>query len=125
MWEIKSKNVPGESVVSVALFHRKANNGPQEKAIGFDASFAENALSFSRTDVGSVPEFRSGLTLPNQIKSLLKGGALTVADIAEELDQKEATVRSRLNDGRGKSFSQIDQSDGSRAWGLLSREEDS
>jgi predicted transcriptional regulator len=63
------------------------------------------------------------MTAKARIKAALRGGALTVKDIAEEAGMTEATARVTLNRHKGDAFVQVGTGK-EPTWALLSTQEE-
>jgi hypothetical protein len=115
VFELRKVQEAGSDRLRLGLFHRKENNGALRSPIGFEISFLPGATKVEAFNVEEEPELATNLPLSARLKHALKGGAKTVEDLAEELDVAPATVRARLNDGRGKWATKIDKD----RWGLI------
>jgi hypothetical protein len=114
-WEIRAQDVTDDEVV-VALYHDKCNLGRRQAPIGFRIAFDDKATYIERTDIMDVPELCAALPLKTQMARILKAGALTVQDIADELDASPNSVRRVLNRYK-ETFTHQGQK-----WGLLLHE---
>jgi len=89
-----------------ALIHRKFNLGRKQKPLGIAVDFTNNdnelvEISFRNCSIKDNPLLEKVLRLPVRIKNLLVSrGSMTVKDIAEQLDETEASVRARLNENK-------------------------
>jgi hypothetical protein len=83
--------------LDVGLFNRKTNDGPLHRPIGLHIEFEPDRTVIRRTDIGSVPELASGLTVKERIAVALRPGAQTIAAIAERTGLTVENVRKVVN----------------------------
>jgi DNA-binding CsgD family transcriptional regulator len=57
------------------------------------------------------------MTLGQRISAVLKNGALSVKDIAEQLEANENSVKTTLNRHKGDMFSIVNQDGFAPSWG--------
>jgi hypothetical protein len=79
--------------LSLGLFNRKANLGRLRAPIGFTIAFAEDRTTFRRSDVADNPDLAAKLTVRQRMAYLLRGGAMTMEQLAEEIDSKPETIK--------------------------------
>lgn len=119
-FEIKSTQEEGSDVVCLSIEHTKINNGPKTKRVGLQIAFTgdddhtEMAV-FKKIDVGDIPELSKTLPLKVRIASELKHGQMSVALLAEALEQKEDLIRMTLNRHKD-TFVKVGSD-----WGLLEK----
>ena len=101
IWEIKKSQAEGEDSMEFALFHRKANNSKLIKPMGWVLRFTEDSASFIRKDVRDTG-LETELRIVDRIENLLRRGAMTPKDIAEELEKEPSHVRKSLHDWTAK-----------------------
>ena len=97
----RGEQVGSENIVQVALFNRKANLGPLRPPVGFELRFEAGRTTIRRTDAAEIGEFADKMTVGQRMAHLLKGGAMSVAEIAERLQVEESTVRSTMTRKKG------------------------
>lgn len=97
----------------LALFHRKVNSGGLIPPTGIHVAHDETMVTFGREDIQDAG-LVTGMSHPARIARVLRSGAMSVPDLAEETGIGEGIVRVTLNRGRGKSFVKLP--DGT--WGL-------
>jgi len=116
VWEIKKTQEQGDPEMLISLTHRKSNR-KLHSALGFRFTFddATNTIRVEKADLLDT-ELAKALPLKIRIADLLKHGKLEVKELAEELGEKEASVRARLHDNK-KMFEHFDD-----GWGLLVNE---
>jgi hypothetical protein len=98
-WFVKRTNPdttgPGAPLV-IGLYHRKSNSGPRHPAFGLQFTFNAQRIVVTRVDLADVDELGTAMPLWQRMTALLKGGALSVAAIAEQLEVDQSTVRQAL-----------------------------
>jgi len=97
IWEVRSTSEAESDVRTIAMYHRKSNNGKLWRPFGFQVTFGDDAITFKRSDVMGTPELAEGMPLADQLAGVLRGGAQTVAMLAETLDRPEPSLRTMLN----------------------------
>jgi hypothetical protein len=113
VWQMKRD----EDSNTVGLIPNKINTlGERPKPFALNLEINEDSIRYVSADMASVPTLSKKLSMPDRIASVLRGGALSVQGIAEELDVKEADVRTPLNRGKNKRFV---QNVVSGTWGLM------
>jgi len=96
VWECKAEQETGEDEAIISLKHTKANLSRRHPALGYRFTFTDNSISVVKADLRDTG-LSGELTLTARIKSLLRSGPMAVKDIAESLDQKEASTRTAIN----------------------------
>ena len=102
----------------MGLFHRKANLGPRHPSLGFQATFSDDRISIESVNVADVGDLAAKLPLRERMKHLLKGGSMTPAAVADELDAKKETVERTARRCKGL-FTLVKGQDGDSRLGLL------
>ncbi|MBT9133167.1 MAG: hypothetical protein DDT33_01703 [Firmicutes bacterium] len=121
IYEIRKTQEVGEDRMEIGIYHRKANSGRLQKPFSLEIAFfggSDSAIIFSRSDIREVPGLVEGLTLQDQIAAVLRHGAMSVAEIASEINAQQASVRAKLNQHKNR-FVKADAM--GKKWGLLSR----
>lgn len=96
-WYLKRTNPDSDtSSLAVAFYHRKANMGALRQAIGMKIDFNGKDVTIQPADVMDYSELAEKTAIHQRMVGLLRSGALTVAQIAEELDAKADTVSKTL-----------------------------
>jgi KaiC/GvpD/RAD55 family RecA-like ATPase len=121
VFEIRKAQELGEDILDLAIFHRKANDTKLQRVRGmrvqFESSLGMNTVSLTAVDVEDT-ELVGDLPLHQRIVVLLKGGAMDVKALTEELGEhkgkpvREDTVRATINRSKDK-FVRVGD-----AWGL-------
>ena len=113
VWQMKRD----EDSNTVGLIPNKINTlGERPKPFALNLEINETSIRYVSADMASVPTLSKKLSMSDRIAAVLRGGALEVQEIAEELDVKEADVRTPLNRGKNKRFV---QNVVSGTWGLM------
>jgi hypothetical protein len=122
-WYVKrSAGEPGDDHLSVALFNRKANLGPLRPATGYSITFDDDRTTFTRQAVADMGADVAGqLPLSHRMAAVLRSGAMTIVEIASELDAKVDSVAKTAKRGDGSRFQRIAGSDGVYRIGLAAR----
>lgn len=121
-WYVKLAHASlDRSEITVGLFHRKANLGPQRPAIGFAVRFEGDRTTLQRVDVAEVNDLADRLPLADRIAHALRDGAKTLAAIAGELDAKVDSVEKAVKRQEGRRFTRIAGKDGVYRIGLVTR----
>lgn len=117
VWEARKVGEAGDDEIDVALFHRKAPPfGKLQTTIGMKIEFGPDTMKVSKQDATSVKEFVSNMGASAQIKDVLKHGAMTAVDIAQETGLSKGTVDGTL--ARMKAKQQAVKTEGFK-WGLV------
>ena len=77
IWYVKPSEVTEPGMVTVGLFHRKANLGPLHPSLGFRATFTDDRIAIDPVNVATVGDLAAKLPLRERMKTLLKGAAMT------------------------------------------------
>lgn len=102
-FEIKKSQDAGDDFLELSLTHRKHNEGRLLKPVGLRINFNESttgdleSVTFNSCNVFDNPELSGTLPLTFLIKDLLRYGALTNKEIAEELGANEGSVKTTCN----------------------------
>lgn len=123
VFEMRKSQETGEDNLTAGVYHRKSNFGPLLRPMGFKLAFSGDAVYFTTANVRDVPALAEGMSARDRLLAfLLSEGPATVADMAAALEMTATMVRARLNDGRGKCFTQVDDAREPK-WAALSKEE--
>jgi hypothetical protein len=121
----RAEDQPAEDQIDIALYHRKANDGRHHKTIGMRVMFdgLDGDIAFDVADVRGTPELHERMSLNSRIRDLLRSGAMSTVDIAEETGASKESVRVTLN--RMPDVIRIDPGapgrGGPATWGLQQR----
>ncbi len=93
---------PDGRVLTVGFFHRKSNLGRLFQPVGFRIEFADTRTYFSKADPGDTPDLAEKMTVKQRMEHLLlRRGALTPDEIAEEIEATAETVARTARRYRG------------------------
>ncbi len=121
-WYVKrAEGDSDEARVTIALYNRKANLGPLRPAIGYEITFSQDETTFRRCDPAQSPDLAERMPWRQRVAAALRGGSLTVAELAEELDAKPDVIKQTVTRGIGKHFVRTPGPDGVFRIGLLER----
>ena len=86
VWEVKKHQEQNASTLHVGLFHKKANNAPQYKDMGFELSFTRESIAVERKDVRDTP-LETEMSPVQRIDNVIRAfpGGLTPIEIAQEI----------------------------------------
>jgi hypothetical protein len=96
VWECKVEQLVGEDEAIISLKHRKANLSRLHLPLGYKFTFTNNSIAIAKTDLEGTG-LSGELPLTVQIKNLLRGGAMSIKDIADALDANEPSIRTAIN----------------------------
>ncbi len=114
VWECKAEQETGEDEAIISLKHTKANLSRLHPPLGFKFSFQDKAITLEKSDLRDT-SLSGELPISFRIKDLLRGGSMTVKEIAEDLEKGEETIRVTLK--RKEKKGEVQRlSDGK--WGL-------
>jgi len=84
---------PDGQELSVGIFHRKANLGRLHQPTGFKIQFTPDRTYFSKENPADSPDLAEKMTIYQRMVHLLRGGALPLEQMAEEIDAKPDTIK--------------------------------
>jgi hypothetical protein len=109
------------NALTIGLFNRKANLGPQRPPIGFEVNFDRNRTTFTKVDVRDVGELAASLPLWQRVRDALRSGTpKTIGELAELLDAKVDTVEKTVK-RKTELFTRVKSDDGIQRFALLER----
>lgn len=118
----RSEEAVADNVIDIGIYHRKSNDGRHARPMGASVIFGDdNSIIFEDTELNDVPDLAARAPLAQRIRALLKRGAMSTTDIADELDAKQDTVKRTL--GRMEGVVSLDAHRGggrgnAASWGL-------
>ena len=119
VWFMRSAESGDPSRMPVAFYCRKNNLGALAPAQGMTLTFeADGPIRIVRSDVADTADLAGRLPLRVRLRSALRGGALTYAELAEACESDAETVRKTIQRDGGKAFVRIVGPDGITRWGL-------
>lgn len=93
VWELRWAEETPEDALLVGLYHRKTNRGRLLPPFGLRFVFDGDVTRVQSADLTEVARLQERAGLTHGIRSLLRGGSQTVAQLAETLEAKEDTVQ--------------------------------
>lgn len=106
--------------LTIGLFNRKANLGPQRPAVGLGVTFDADRTSIRPVSVADVDELSASLPIWQRLKATLSDGPRTLAALADELNEKVDTLDRTVRRKSGL-FTRVTGSDGVTRIALLER----
>ena len=96
-WFVKPTSDDGNPV-TLGVFNRKHNLDVLQAPFAIEATFEDARTLFRLADIGAVAEFAGQVPLTQRIRSFLKGGARTRAEIVAQFpDAKPETLRRTID----------------------------
>jgi len=114
VWECKAEQETGEDEAIISLKHGKANLSRLHPPLGYKFTFTDNTIKIVKADLKDTG-LSGELPLSFRIKDTLRGGAMSVKEIAEQLGSGEDTTGRTLRRMRVKN--QVVKLEGD-TWGL-------
>ena len=93
VWEMRRAQDDGGDDLAVGLFHRKVNRGRLHSPIGLRFEFGRGVIRVVPSDIGEQPELLARTSLSYRIQRALAAGMRTTAELSEELEAPEVSVR--------------------------------
>ena len=121
-FRFRSNSDAGSPELVVGIKQTKANNNRRMPDLGISLKFDDNRVTFHRTNLLDVEEMADTQPLRDRIAHLLRHGALSSAEIAEQLDHNPQLVRNTLSRGHHKIFTMLGEGGPSVKWGVLQPE---
>ncbi|MBU2597553.1 MAG: AAA family ATPase [Planctomycetes bacterium] len=119
LFEMKKNQEVGEDFLEVALIHRKINVGKLLEPIGYRFNFQEDKTLISSIEPSQIPELSKDLPIKKRLRELLlTEGAMTIPQMAEELNESADSIKKALNRAKNKLFIKLD----GHCWGILANE---
>jgi len=112
-WEVRAAPEPESTRLRLALYNRWSNNAPRFRPLGYEITFSREATCIKSNGIMDVAELAEGVSLTEQIATILQRGNLTVQQLLDHVDTTEGTVRTALNRGKTRFVKVGDK------WGLL------
>lgn len=99
-WEVRCAS-NGHDVLSLGLFHRKANDDRPFEPLGLRVSFEDGVLgtgciTFESFEVEGEPELAAHASLAWRVRRALRQGVMVLEELAQELEVGEKTLRRAL-----------------------------
>ena len=110
-WYVKAAETSGnESTLRLGFFNRKTNCGPIGSPLGFAITFTNDKTTFDKSHVADTPDLAIKMSVRQRMFACLRTGAMTPAQIAEDIDatpdtvartaRRHKTIFTTLEDGR-------------------------
>lgn len=88
----------GDSVLQLAIHHRKFNTTAKMRSVGFEITFEPERTSITPLDLGNVPDLAAQLGLRERVRLALQGGPRSREELRADFeDVKEDTFRKTVN----------------------------
>ena len=121
-WFARRSEADGDSgEMTLGLFHRKCNAGPLLPARGLRFTFTEGRIDIHQTDLAAAEDFAAQIPLWQRMERALRGGPLTLAALADELDAKPETLKKTVDRSKGRMFTRLPGAGGSVRIALVDR----
>ena len=106
IWYVRKSQEEGDPVLALSFTHRKANTGILVRPLGFQVSFGDDIQIKRKDDLSLTAE---GGSIHQRVRGVLRGGPLSIKELAGELGSSEAAVRKSIERDRdhGNDFSGI------------------
>jgi hypothetical protein len=111
-WFCRRSHEQEATKLTIGLYHRKSNLGRLHPPAGFTFTFDGDLTCVSSHGIDHIADLATGLPLWQRIKTTLGNGAMTLEDLAGELDAKKDTIE-RVVRRKTKLFERVPSSDGS------------
>lgn len=97
-WLVRKEQELGASGLTIGLFNKKANSGPQANPLGFEIRFEDGRTTLRRTDVRNSPVLATSLPVKDRICAELRSGPLAQKGLAEALGLDLRVVSARVGE---------------------------
>jgi hypothetical protein len=120
-WTLRKHiSVKNRNLVTVMFSPHKQNDGDPQEAAGLEFTFSQQQILVRGVDPLKVTGLADSLPIGKRMAHLLQDGPLTLAAMAEQLEEKVDSVEKAAK--RGKEFIRLpNQSDGVVRYGLVDR----
>ena len=118
-WYVKPSEDSGSSL-TIGLFDRKRNVGPQVPAVGFHITFTEDQTIYTPIDVADVQDLSAQLPLWVRMKHAVVNHPMTLVSLSEELGAKVDSLDKAVK-RKGRVFTRVDGPDGVARIALVER----
>jgi hypothetical protein len=114
-WFVQAIESAGNNTnLRLGFFNRKANLGPLCPAVSLTINFGAERTEFIRGEIADVPELAEKLSIRQRMLHLLKRGARTPEEIAEELGEQPESVKKAIRRDRRDKQQQFTVIEGGR-----------
>lgn len=97
-WNCQAQEPDHAGRISLGFWNRKTNLGPLFKPTAVSVHFERDRTYFEYTEIAGNSEFAEKLSIRQRMNHLLKRGARTPEEIAEELGAKLESVQRKIRD---------------------------
>jgi hypothetical protein len=112
VWHLKRTQDTDTGPLTIGCFHRKRNDGRLLPATGIELAEDGSRTSVRRIDLADVDEMATKLPLWQRMAHALRGGPMTIAALAEELEAKVKTIEKAVERSKGRTFARAPGADG-------------
>lgn len=92
-WEVRASEEEQSDKLSLGLFHEKFNRGKRHKPFGLGFTWEANKLTLNAENVMDNPDLAPSASVAARIRDILKGGPMSIKDIAGDLDEPPNSIR--------------------------------
>jgi len=120
-WELRRAAEAGLDELLLAAYHRKSNGGRRALPFGLRLRFeSSSAVTVADADLAEAPDLLARTSVSKRVTVALAAGALTVAELAEQIGAPGDTVGRAVR--RLREEGRVVLVDGTRPgrWGLAS-----
>ncbi len=96
VWELRRAEEDGDGILTVGAYHRKTNRGRLLPPFGLRFEFDKMKTRILSADLTQDEGLRARAGLTHNLRTLLRSGGQTIAQLAEELGAKEDTVQKAM-----------------------------
>jgi hypothetical protein len=113
-----------DGAVNLAVYHWKSNDGEHVRPFGLRVDFdgPRGPVKVSTQRIDDVPDLAARGSLLARLQAAMRGGAVTIYEVAEEVDEPTDNVAKTFRRYRDKVFTQVDKGGPGKParWGLIS-----
>lgn len=113
-----ARSVEEDAELVVGIYNRKVNDGARERPFSYRIGFADERIDVRVGDINDVSDLAAKLPLRMRLRSLLRTGAMTYAELGAATESDPETVRKTIVRDKGQTFVKIVTQDGITRWGL-------
>ena len=123
VYYVKPSEQVSASSLTIGLFDRKRNVGPQSPAVGFHITFDRDRTVYTPVDIRDVQDLSAELPLWKRIRNAVRARPLTLVALADDLSAKVDSVEKAVK-RRASIFTKVDGADGVQRVALLARDDE-
>jgi hypothetical protein len=79
--------------LAIGLFNRKSNLGRLQPPTGYTINFGDDQTIFEQSEPADTPALAEKMTIRQRMRKLLYGGALSIEEVAEQIEKDPDTIR--------------------------------